>query len=292
MNRYILTYLVVTLFAAMVFAGCEKSDVDTTYVLRTYLETTLDREVMDEYGDISLVPVDSVISHPTKQEIYAYAFYADTAVWHIASVDDALAGIMTRKGGTETLEPSFTATPDASGEIMMGPFSERTMVLMVCDESQPDSVRYAWRLVKARPTLPQVTVSLTFSRLKYDEYKNAQWTMVNPMSPPSISFTASSATESPAATQHIITVNLSKASETNITFGLEATDQTTLEETDYSFPASETILAGETEKQITISLPGDSEGVLQIRLTLPPSGVLAGNTRIYTLTLEQEEEEE
>lgn len=70
------------------------------------------------------------------EKLTAYAYAADTTVWHIASYNDAVVGKITEKEGTKTrTNPDFRAYPVADSPLYGMEVSDPTLMIVVVDQT-------------------------------------------------------------------------------------------------------------------------------------------------------------
>ncbi len=156
-------HLVFSCVALLFVVSCFKEVAfRTVYVVKPLREATPDGRV------------PSVVSGAV-----AYAFDADTALWTVASYDDALAGIITsRSNPAQKLSvPVASSVPyDDSGQIRLDLAREWQMVVVV----DPVDKLYAYTRQQLPVNLPLLSVSLVFQPWKQGKsYKYGNWLFFN-----------------------------------------------------------------------------------------------------------------
>ncbi len=166
MKRLIHTLLAA---ASMLLAGCfEKVYESTDYVLKPLSQALS--------GDVT-VPIEGAV---------AYAFAADTALWGVASYEDALAGVITLKSdpSQRNTAPYATATPyegeaTSAGWIHMS-ISKATQMVVLVD---PVSHLYAYTQQELPENLPALYVAVTFRPWKggssFQDGGSRKWSFYN-----------------------------------------------------------------------------------------------------------------
>ncbi len=114
----------------------------------------------------------------TSSQVKAYAYVADTTDWHIASYDDAVAGRITRKDGSEErTTPNFTAYYESnSGTYGMEVDATPLMAVVV------DRLNRIYAYTKLVPDLegPSPTWPVVFRPWRTEwKYKENDWCMVD-----------------------------------------------------------------------------------------------------------------
>lgn len=150
----------ISILAMVVFLfACEKVEFDCDYTITANVE---EREGGDKIG---------------REGVLMYAFYADTALWKVASYEDALAGrlvgIDENEGNTKMAD--ITVTSNSSGAATFQSIDREPVIMIVCDEV---SKRYAWRVAEVYKGLKIVNVSVTFQSWRREEvYVQGRWVM-------------------------------------------------------------------------------------------------------------------
>ena len=145
--------------------GCLKGyDGNVVYVLKPLVSNGSENEDVDHY-------------------ITAYAYYADTTHWTVASYDDAVAGRIVRKEGAEELTtPNFTAYYESdSGLYGMEVTAVPLMAVVV------DRVNRIYAYTKFEPDLEgeSPTWPVVFRPWRSEpKYKEGDWQMVNDRAAP------------------------------------------------------------------------------------------------------------
>lgn len=149
--------------AVVLPAGCFKSvSHQTTYALKALVQ---------ERDGESLQPLPDAVAH---------AFAADTALWTVASYDDALAGVITPKDHREEMRLLATAAADPregfEGWLSMSFEATRAMIVVVDTRHK----LYGYTQQTFPGNLPAISVELTFRPWKSGtSYKEGNWWMYN-----------------------------------------------------------------------------------------------------------------
>ena len=159
---------IITLFTAVVlFAGCFKEvSYRTDYVLKPL--------VQENSGDVAqLLP---------EGKAQAFAHAADTVFWEVASYEDALAGIITRRDNPTEKQtvPLVTAEPyqqeGIAGWLSMRIDKPSVMVVAVDTEHRI----YGYTQQEIAENFPKLYVSVVFKPWKEGtEYKDGNWIFRN-----------------------------------------------------------------------------------------------------------------
>ena len=159
---------IITLFTAVVlFAGCFKEvSYRTDYVLKPL--------VQENSGDVAqLLP---------EGKAQAFAHAADTVFWEVASYEDALAGIITRRDNPSEKQtvPLVTAEPyqqeGIAGWLSMRIDKPSVMVVAVDTEHRI----YGYTQQEIAENFPKLYVSVVFKPWKEGtEYKDGNWIFRN-----------------------------------------------------------------------------------------------------------------
>lgn len=158
----------IALFAAVaLFAGCFKDvSYKTTYVLKPL--------VQENSGDVA-----ELLEEGTAK---AFAYAADTAFWEVASYQDALEGVITRRDDPSQKQavPLVTAEPypqeDTPGWLQMVLDKPDVMVVAVDTEHR----LYGYTQQEIPENFPKLYVSVVFKPWKEgNEYKDGNWIFRN-----------------------------------------------------------------------------------------------------------------
>ena len=153
------------LFAAvLLMSGCFKSvGYDTDVILKSWVQAESSGE---------LVPATGVV---------AYAFEADTMTWTIASYEDALNGVLTRKGSDERgVAPADGAVirVDSVEMDLLSMHVSSTPVIVVAVDTE--NKLYGYRQQDLGENLPQLYTSVIFRPWKQlKKYVDGSWRMIN-----------------------------------------------------------------------------------------------------------------
>lgn len=171
MRRAVLYAACVLLLGSCIKAG----SYDTTYVLKPGLQAQ---------SVAASEPLDGVI---------AYAYEVDSLDWGIASYDDALAGVLTRKSnpGDHLTEPAAVAVPydgaepdpesgetgPATGHWLQMPFGKAPRMVVAVD---PANRLYGYTMQQPMLNLKRIFVSVIFQPWKEgNAFKNGNWSFYN-----------------------------------------------------------------------------------------------------------------
>lgn len=153
--------------AAALVTGCFKDvSYDTTYVLKPL--------VQENSGDASL-PLEA-------GKAQAYAYGADTTYWTVASYEDALAGVISRRDNpSERLTaPLVTAEPyeqEGDATWLRMQFTKELMMVVAVDTEHRI---YGYTQQEVPVNFPKLYVSLVFKPWKEgNEYKDGNWVFRN-----------------------------------------------------------------------------------------------------------------
>lgn len=158
MTRFL--QILVCAAALWTFIGCyETVRVETMYTVRPYIQATSTDglDVMD-------------------YNAYGWGFYADTAVYAVASYDDALEGIITSKvdGSKKSYDLIGDKVDQGQLEFLL---TSMPVMLVVVD---PVEKLYAWRHAQIAANLPIMNVPVFFRPWKESSlYIDTRWNMVN-----------------------------------------------------------------------------------------------------------------
>lgn len=150
--------------AALSLAGCFKSvGYDTDVILKSW--------VQPESSD-ALQPAQGVV---------AYAFEADTTTWTVASYEDALNGILTRKGTDERGVPPVQGVlyrlDSIDMDLQLMRVSSTPVVVVAVD---PENRLYGYRQQELGENLPRLFTSVVFRPWKrMKKYVDGTWRMFN-----------------------------------------------------------------------------------------------------------------
>lgn len=155
------------LAAVALFAGCFKDvSYKTAYILKPLAQANS--------GDASLPMGDGTAM--------AYAYAADTALWEVASYEDALAGVISRRDmpAERLASPLATAEPyeqeGATGWLRM--VLEKPQVMVVAVDTQHKIYGYTQQEIPEN--FPKLYVSVVFKPWKEGkEYKDGNWIFRN-----------------------------------------------------------------------------------------------------------------
>lgn len=146
--------------------GCEKLKVEScTYIISPFTQN-------EEGGDTL-----------TAQNVVAYAFFAETKEWEIASAEDAAVGVITNVEDGTRMEAQMKAEQNAESDLVFDAIKgEHNIFFIVYDRGNGI---YAWRDdAKVLENLAQVNTKLIFRpwRSATGEgvaYTELKWNMVN-----------------------------------------------------------------------------------------------------------------
>lgn len=170
--------LFAALAAAALCGGCFKDvSYDTDYVLKPL--------VQERSGD-------AVVATPGA---LAYAFAADTVLWEVASYEDALAGVLTRKDdASQQLAPYVAAEPFAEGGADGEETGTEGWLRMRLDRASqavlvvdPATRIYGLTQQAIPENLPRLYVSVVFKPWKEANYfRDGAWDFYNPFYEPPV----------------------------------------------------------------------------------------------------------
>lgn len=103
--------------------------------------------------------------------VTTHIFYADSAMWEVKSYADALAGKLTKIGGSEEMWAEITVLSDTegNGEVYV---TEKPMMIVSCDEDK----RYGWVFVTEETDWN--SIAIIFSLWRRDAaYTQSEWRM-------------------------------------------------------------------------------------------------------------------
>ena len=109
----------------------------------------------------------------------AYVFYADTALWRIASYDNAVRGVITNKETGETKTYDLTGSFDEEKSVLKFTIDKGPIMMVVCNEELP---MYAYKKLDIAANLAQIVFTVYFDVNKSSqtyESTGSKWTMVN-----------------------------------------------------------------------------------------------------------------
>lgn len=153
------------LFAAvLLMSGCFKSvGYDTDVILKSWVQAESSGE---------LVPATGVV---------AYAFEADTMTWTIASYEDALNGVLTRKGsderGVAPVDGAVIRVDSVEMDLLSMHVSSTPVIVVAVDT---ENKLYGYRQQDLGENLPQLYTSVIFRPWKQlKKYVDGSWRMIN-----------------------------------------------------------------------------------------------------------------
>jgi len=150
--------------AALLASGCFKSvGYDTDVILKSWVQ----RASAD-----ALEPASGVV---------AYAFEADTTTWTVASYDDALNGVLTRKGtgegGVSPVRGEAYRVDSVDMELLLMRVGSSPVVLVAVDT---ENRLYGYRQQELGENLPRLFTSVVFRPWKrMKKYVDGTWRMFN-----------------------------------------------------------------------------------------------------------------
>lgn len=150
--------------AALLASGCFKSvSYDTDVILKSWVQRA---------SSDALEPASGVV---------AYAFEADTVEWTVASYDDALNGVLTRKGSSETgvspVAGEVCRVDSVDMELLQMRVGSSPVVLVAVDT---ENRLYGYRQQELGENLPRLFTSVVFRPWKrMKKYVDGTWRMFN-----------------------------------------------------------------------------------------------------------------
>lgn len=152
------------MLTALLLSGCFKSvGYETDVILKSWVQAESSGE---------LVPATGVV---------AYAFEADTTTWTIASYEDALNGVLTRKGTDETgvtpVKGVVMRVDSVNMDLLSMHVSSSPVVVVAVDT---ENKLYGYRQQELGENLPQLYTSVIFRPWKQlKKYVDGTWRMIN-----------------------------------------------------------------------------------------------------------------
>lgn len=159
------TKFILAALAAALLTGCFKEvSYKTTYVLKPLSQQS--------QGDLSL----------PLQGAQAFAYLVDTTQWTVASYDDALQGVLSRKENpsdrmTTPAAIATTYTEAGDGEWLQMPLSKESQMVVLVDT---EARIYAYTQQILAENLSHTYVSVLFKRWKEgNSYQDGKWSFYN-----------------------------------------------------------------------------------------------------------------
>ena len=150
--------------AALLLSGCFKSvSYDTDVILKSWVQ---------QASADALKPASGVV---------AYAFAADTVTWTVSSYEDALNGVLTRKGTDETgvspVRGEVFHVDSVDMDLLLMRMGSSPVVLVAVDT---ENRLYGYRQQELGENLPQLYTSVIFRPWKpMKKYVDGTWRMFN-----------------------------------------------------------------------------------------------------------------
>ena len=150
--------------AALLLGGCFKSvGYDTDVILKSWVQTESTAELKPAQG------------------VVAYAFEADTATWTVASYEDALNGVLTRKGtdeaGVSPVQGTAYRVDSVDMDLLLMRVGSTPVVVVAVDT---ENRLYGYRQQDLGENLPQLFTSVIFRPWKQmKKYVDGTWRMFN-----------------------------------------------------------------------------------------------------------------
>ena len=150
--------------AALLLGGCFKSvGYDTDVILKSWVQT------------------ESAAELKPAQGVVAYAFEADTVTWTVASYEDALNGVLTRKGtdeaGVSPVQGTAYRVDSVDMDLLLMRVGSTPVVVVAVDT---ESRLYGYRQQDLGENLPQLFTSVIFRPWKQmKKYVDGTWRMFN-----------------------------------------------------------------------------------------------------------------
>lgn len=134
--------------AALLLGGCFKSvGYDTDVILKSWVQT------------------ESAAELKPAQGVVAYAFEADTVTWTVASYEDALNGVLTRKGtdeaGVSPVQGTAYRVDSVDMDLLLMRVGSTPVVVVAVDT---ENRLYGYRQQDLGENLPQLFTSVIFRR--------------------------------------------------------------------------------------------------------------------------------
>lgn len=150
--------------AALLLGGCFKSvGYDTDVILKSWVQT------------------ESAAELKPAQGVVAYAFEADTVTWTVASYEDALNGVLTRKGtdeaGVSPVQGTAYRVDSVDMDLLLMRVGSTPVVVVAVDT---ENRLYGYRQQDLGENLPQLFTSVIFRPWKQmKKYVDGTWRMFN-----------------------------------------------------------------------------------------------------------------
>lgn len=150
--------------AALLLSGCFKSvSYDTDVILKSWVQKA------------SADPLEPTVG------VVAYAFEADTVTWTVSSYENALNGILTRKGTDETgvspVRGELYRVDSVDMDLLLMRVRSTPVVLVAVDT---ENRLYGYRQQELGENLPQLYTSVIFRPWKrMKKYVDGTWRMFN-----------------------------------------------------------------------------------------------------------------
>lgn len=150
--------------AALLLSGCFKSvSYDTDVILKSWVQKA------------SADPLEPAVG------VVAYAFEADTVTWTVSSYENALNGILTRKGTDETgvspVRGELYRVDSVDMDLLLMRVRSTPVVLVAVDT---ENRLYGYRQQELGENLPQLYTSVIFRPWKrMKKYVDGTWRMFN-----------------------------------------------------------------------------------------------------------------